>query len=153
MSLLNRLALGLVVLALTACTDRSFTPTTPEALLVGTPQTIFAATTRNPGPDGTFGPERSDKYSLLELTVSIPPNHQPGELEFAYKNPNPQTQFTMAQRRVFDTPEAFQARLFEETRNLPASQRDVTIFVHGFNSTQATLSMVKVYIWGIKQNI
>ncbi|PCJ09754.1 MAG: hypothetical protein COB16_03445 [Rhodobacteraceae bacterium] len=132
-----RAVLAIAVVGLTACTDRSFTPVTPEALLVGTPKTIFAATVRESGADGSFGPGRSDRYSLLELTVSIPPNHQPGQLDFAYAKPDPHTQFTMAGRRVFDDPADFRARLKAEINQLPRAQREVTVFVHGFNSTQA----------------
>ncbi len=123
--------------ALSGCADRSFTPTLPEALNVGTNRTIFAATTRTQGPDGTFGPERSEALSLLELTVSIPPDHQPGNLDFGYANPNPNRQFTMARRAQFTSTAAFQSRLKQEIRALPADERDVTLFVHGFNSTQA----------------
>lgn len=132
-----RAVLVLAAIGLIACTDRSYTPVTPEALLVGTPKTIFAATVREPGPDNSFGTGRSDGYSLLELTVSIPPNHQPGQLNFAYAKPDPQTQFTMAKRRVFDDPADFRARLKEEMGHLPYNQREVSVFVHGFNSTQA----------------
>ncbi|TLP65631.1 alpha/beta fold hydrolase [Parasedimentitalea maritima] len=137
MHILVRAVLGLVVVGLTACTDRSYTPVMPEALLVGTPKTIFAATIREPEPDGSFGPGRSDNYSLLELTVSIPPSHRPGELNFAYANPDPQTQFTMANRQLLDGPNEFKARLKEEVRNLPGTEQEVTVFVHGFNSTQS----------------
>ena len=137
MKFLVRVVLGIAVVGIAACTDRSFTPITPSALMIGTPKTIFAATTREPGPDLSFGPERSDSYSLLELTVSIPPNHQPGKLDFAYAKPDPEKQFTMAGRRVFASPEEFKTRLRSEIGELPKDQREVTVFVHGFNSTQA----------------
>lgn len=132
-----RAVLVLAAIGLASCTDRSYTPVTPEALQVGTPKTIFAATVRERGPDDSFGSGRSDSYSLLELTVSIPPSHQPGQLDFAYAKPDPHTQFTMAGRRVFDDPADFRARLKEEVGRLPRDQREVTVFVHGFNSTQA----------------
>ena len=79
---------GLLVFlaALSACTDRSYTPTLPEALAIGTPYTVFAATTRAKNPDGSFGHERSDTLQRLELTVSIPPSHTPGTLTYGYAN-------------------------------------------------------------------
>lgn len=137
MNVLNRAVIGVALIAIAACADRSYTPVTPEALHVGTSKTIFAATTRELGPNGSFGPGRSDSYSLLELTVSIPPTHQPGDLNFAYARPDPQTQFTMAGHRVFDDPADFRARIKEEVDHLPAGQGEVTVFVHGFNSTQS----------------
>lgn len=131
-----RLACG-VLLLLASCTDRSFTPTVPEALARGTPRTIFAATNRGALPNGNYGAQRSDGISLLELTVSIPPSRQPGTLKFGYADPDPATEFTMAGRRQFGSEAAFAARLREELMQLPPAERDVTVFVHGYNSTQA----------------
>lgn len=125
------------VLALSACTDRSYTPTVPQALEIGTPYTVFAATSREQNADGSFGYGRSQDISLLELTVSIPPSHRPGELKFAYAEPDPQAQFTMAGRSGFASPGAFQARLRRELQGKTGSAREVTIFVHGYNATQA----------------
>lgn len=127
----------ILLIGLAGCTDRSYSPTVPEALNVGKPATVFAATNREPLPDGTFGSERTDGISLLELTVSIPPEHKPGSLEFGYANPDPSAEFTMAGRRKFQTEAAFSSRLRQELAKFPANERDVTVFVHGFNSTQA----------------
>ncbi|KXF88662.1 alpha/beta hydrolase [Phaeobacter inhibens] len=132
---LSRLCIVLIVVA--GCTDRSFTPTVPDALEVGKAKTIFGATTREPLPNGTFGPERSDTLRLLELTVSIPPSHSPGQLDFAYAEPNPETQFTMAGRQRLDGMAELNRRIERELKNYPVGERDITVFVHGFNSTQA----------------
>ncbi|NRB18212.1 MAG: alpha/beta fold hydrolase [Rhodobacteraceae bacterium] len=137
MRVLIQSAFAIALVFMASCSDRSFTPVMPEALEVGTPKTIFVATIREPVSNGSFGPGRSDQYSLLELTVSIPPNRQPGQLSFAYAKPDPETQFTMAGRRVFSDPADFHARIKAEVANLPRDQREITLFVHGFNSTQA----------------
>lgn len=123
-------------LVLLGCTDRSLSPVTPQALQVGTPKTIFVATNRTELPDGSFGPERSGKNSLLELTVSIPPNHTPGQLEFGYGDPDPQNKFTLAARHRFENKAAFDRRLNEQLNRYSPNERDVLVFVHGFNSTQ-----------------
>ncbi|MEX0301761.1 MAG: alpha/beta hydrolase [Leisingera sp.] len=132
-----RLICGVMLGFLAACTDRSLSPTVPEALEQGTAKTVFAATNREPLPDGTFGAERADGFSLLELTVSIPPEHKAGSLKFGYGDPDPATEFTMAGRRKFESEAAFSARLQQELVRFPPKERDVTVFVHGFNSTQA----------------
>jgi esterase/lipase superfamily enzyme len=124
-------------LGLAACTDRSFTPTVPEALSVGTPKTIFAATSREREEDGTFGFGRSEDISLLELTVSIPPNHKPGHLEFAYANPDPKRQFTMANSHSFKSAAEFRSRLRKAIFDSRNPSRDATVFIHGFNSTHS----------------
>ena len=123
--------------ALTACADRSFTPTVPEALAVGTPFTLFTATTRAKDPDGSYGYHRSEQLTLLEMTVSIPPAHTPGNLEFAYARPNPQTQFTMAGRQKITSNSAFRARVNASLDRLPSNEQEVTVFIHGYNATQA----------------
>lgn len=129
------------VLALGGCIDRSYTPSVPGALAVGTPYSVFAATTRARKADGSYGYGRSDAMHLLEMTVSIPPTHTPGSLEYAYARPDPATQFTIAERQVFDTPGAFQDRLTETLKSLPPDQREVVVFVHGYNVTQAETAM------------
>lgn len=133
-----RLAWALTVVSiLAACTDRSFTPTVPEAAEIGTNYTVFAVSSREPEDNGNFGFRRADDLSLLELTVSIPPGHEPGTLDFGYANPDPNHQFTMAGRKQFSSFDAFQARIAEAMGDLEPGQREVTIFVHGYNATQA----------------
>ena len=124
-------------LILTACADRSYTPTVPYALNIGTPFTLFTATTRAKNPDGSYGYKRSEKLTLLEMTVSIPPSHMPGELEFTYAHPDPRTQFSMAERREISSKNVFRARVNASLANLPGNEQEVTVFIHGYNATQA----------------
>lgn len=134
---MKRILTGICLFLVLGCTDRSHSPTTPGALEIGTSKTIFAATNRSRLEDGSFGPQRSEDYSLLELTVSIPPNHSPGTLEFGYAKPDPNTQFTMAARHEFEKLSDFDQRLQKELHRFAPNERDVIVFVHGFNSTQA----------------
>lgn len=126
-----------IYFSISGCADRTLSPTIPAALDVGTSKTIFVATTRHQEQDGSYGSRRSEYFSLLENTVSIPPNHQPGQLEFSYGNPNPKTQFTMADRRRFSSDEEFGRRLRQELDLRSPRDREVVVFVHGFNTTQA----------------
>jgi esterase/lipase superfamily enzyme len=127
---------GLGLVALLSCTDRSQNPVTPEALKIGTPVTVFAASSREKNLDGSFGIDRSETLSLLELTVTVPPTHTPGNLRFSYADPNPRKEFVLADRKAFGTTAEFRTRLKQEIRRQPAQSREVTLFVHGFNSTQ-----------------
>lgn len=126
-----------LALALAACADRSYTPTVPSALDIGTNFTVFAASSREPEGNGNFGFRRSEEVRFLELTVSIPPGHEPGKLDFGYANPDPRKQFTMAGRREFSDLATFRARLGEAIRAHPERDGEVALFVHGFNATQA----------------
>ena len=125
------------VAVLAGCTNRDYTPTMPTALTVGKPYTILAATTRVKNPDGNFGYDRSNVLQRLELTVSIPPSHTPGELKYAYANPDPKTEFTMAGRKEFASSVAFRTRVNQIMASLDKSEREVTVFIHGYNETQA----------------
>ncbi len=134
---MRKFGLLLGILLLSACADRSYTPVTPEALSVGTPVTIFAGTTRAQNPDGSFGFDRSEKLRLLEMTVSIPPSHQPGDLNYAYANPKPQSEFTLARRVELASPAAFRTRIGREITRRAGHAREVTVYIHGYNATQA----------------
>ncbi len=137
----NRSSLRRVLLigtlgALLGCTDRYVVPTTPEALDVGTPHKVFVSTSRAyDAENGYFGFERSEALSLMEMTVSIPPSHQPGDLNFGYDNPDPEEQFVVANRVNYGTEDAFISGLRAELRKRPAGRREVALFVHGYNST------------------
>lgn len=131
-----RVAFVVLCLAvLSSCTDRSFTPVTPQALDVGTPFTVFAATSRDKDSDGGFGYQRSPDLRLLEMTVSIPPNRSPGELDFAYAKPDPVKQFTLAEQVEFSGPDAFVSRIHQTLKK--EASNEVVLFVHGYNTTQA----------------
>ena len=129
-----RYALALLLL-LTACVDRSYSPVTPEALGIGTPMRIFATTSRAADPDGSFGFERSETLSLLDLTVTIPPEHKPAEVNFAYANPNPRREFTLAARTLIDDQDAFLTTVRQAISAQPQGSRELVIFVHGYNAT------------------
>nr|WP_237212542.1 alpha/beta fold hydrolase [Ruegeria lacuscaerulensis] len=117
-----------VSLSLGACVDRTVSEIVPSALNVGTPETIFASTTRAREADGNYGFRRGETLKFLETTVSIPPTHTPGTLKFSYANPNPKKEFVLADVTELDGPQGLREHLH--------GQDDVTIFVHGYNSTQ-----------------
>ncbi|MBL4768449.1 MAG: alpha/beta fold hydrolase [Rhodobacteraceae bacterium] len=126
-----------LVASVGACVDRTQSPITPAAFDIGSNQTVFVATSRKETTDGHFGFERSEQLSLLEYTISIPPSHTLGDLKFGYRKPDPQTEFVIAGLQKFESPKAFQARISDALIKLPLKFREVTVFVHGFNTTQA----------------
>ncbi|TNJ45515.1 alpha/beta hydrolase [Phaeobacter sp. B1627] len=126
---------AVTILFLAACADRDMMPIVPTALSVGTAQTVFATTTRAEEPDGTFGFQRSNDLRMMEMTVSIPPDHSPGELSYRHKNPDPTKNFTIADNTDIASIEDLRRRFAREQRENGWPLREVTIFVHGFNST------------------
>ena len=124
------------LLFVAACGDRSFTPVVPEAVEIGKPINIFAASSRLPEDNGSFGYQRSERLRHLETVVTVPPSRELGELRAGYANPNPKQQFTLAAQSEFSTPNDFKAKLRAELAKLPPREREITVFVHGYNSTQ-----------------
>ncbi len=126
--MLRLIAPFLILFTLSACVDRSVTEMVPDALSVGVPETVFAATTRAREADGSYGYRRGQGLRFLEMTVSIPPSHTPGSLNFSYANPNPNKEFVLADVTEFSGSQDLRARL--------RGVDEVSIFVHGYNATQ-----------------
>lgn len=119
------------------CADRSQSPEVPSALSIGHNEQIFAVSSRAKEADGTFGFRRTDQVNFLDLTVSVPPIREPGALSFGYGDPDPEYEFVMARRREFAKPADFRAAVNAALRALPPEEREISIFVHGYNATQA----------------
>ncbi len=126
---------GVVLLA--ACTPRIDGVEQPSALGIGKPLTVFAVSTRARQDDGSYGWSRSATPDLLELTVSIPPDRVTGQIAYNPTNPDPTHDFTIANRQKIDDPNRFTKRLSAALAERPRGSRELTIFVHGYNSTQA----------------
>ncbi len=98
---------------------------------------IFVATSRAPAEEASrfFSGDRSDTLNLAEVTVSIPPNHQIGEIERpARLPPDPRTEFVVLDPRSFPSGESFAAAIDSDLARRPRGSRDVLLFVHGYNT-------------------
>ncbi|MEM7696754.1 MAG: alpha/beta hydrolase [Pseudomonadota bacterium] len=98
---------------------------------------VFVATTRAPLEDANllFSGERGTDLSFAKVSVSIPPNHQPGQIERPKSSvPNPDTEFALLPPTVFASPSALVGSLNRALAAQPTDERDVLIFVHGYNT-------------------
>lgn len=124
--------------ALSSCAPRAAITVVPEALRIGTTRDIFVATTRAPGSDGEPGTSRSFGTSFSKYTVSIPPQHEPGEIELAGRSgPNPEEDFAVAETKQYRSAAMFRSELSSALRAVPGRSRAAVIYVHGFNNTFA----------------
>lgn len=125
----------ILILLISACTPRA------DAIVrhvqgVTTTETVFVATTRKELPDGQFSSERSEKVSYLKMTVAVPPDRTPGELKFPDGGPvDPRTEFFVNGRTDYDGQAAFRKALSREFAQRPVADREVVLYVHGFNNT------------------
>ncbi len=82
-----------------------------------------------------FSGERASMISFTKLRVAIPPSHRPGEIERPARNiPNPRTEFTILAPELFPSSRAFVTSLDGDLAKRPRNERDVLVFVHGYNT-------------------
>lgn len=98
---------------------------------------ILAVTNRNPRAEGGFGRLRQQELSYLRADVSVPPKRQPGVTRSNPGNPNPERHFVVADQDSLANQAAFKTALRQELRQLPAGEREITLFVHGYNTSYA----------------
>jgi esterase/lipase superfamily enzyme len=133
-----------LILALMAC---SVPPAlvgidNPETPALSVPQIsrhkIFIMTTRAASEVvGVFYSEgRAPELGLASVDVTVPPNHEAGELERARRPPpDPRTEFAIVDPAVYRTDSAFIAEIDRELARRPPGKREILLFVHGYNNT------------------
>ena len=109
----------------------------PKADIAGTVQ-IYVATTREPSAQPVyFSGERGPRLSFARLDITVPRGHKPGDLELPDSGPgDPAKHFTATYIQKLDLAPAV-SDVRKELMRRPASQRDVLVFVHGYNTNFA----------------
>ncbi len=122
---------------LTACAPRGEITLDPAAAAVGTVRPVFIGTTRAIDPETRgFGTERSEAPHFARYDVSIPPDREPGEINWPKrkKSPDPNTDFLTTAEVIQPNAAAFRADLAGAIRAEPRGKRDAVVFIHGFNT-------------------
>ena len=99
------------------------------------PIDMFVASTRrnDRGPAERNLAEGAAHYSLL--TITVPPRHRTGNIEMpAFGSPNPRNHFVLAQSRRLGA-ESLTQDVATHVSGRVGSNRDVLIYVHGFNTS------------------
>lgn len=96
---------------------------------------IATTRTRAKEPNTLFGVQRNDETDYAQATVSIPPTHRPGRVTLPNPPPgDPETQFVVRSAEFVDGDTAFRTELSRKLAAEPKGQRNVMIFVHGYNT-------------------
>ncbi|MBV1866422.1 MAG: alpha/beta fold hydrolase [Marinosulfonomonas sp.] len=103
----------------------------------GTVYPIFVGTTRTVDPELGFGSGRSRDLNFARYDISVPPEHQTGEIERSRATPDPDRHFVAVGEQSFSQATDFTGDLSHTLQTRPHNARNVTIFVHGFNNTLA----------------
>jgi esterase/lipase superfamily enzyme len=134
------LAIVLVAVCLGGCASR------PEsgflsAVALSAPgavdHTLLVATTRerDDRPGTLFNGDRASATDYAELTVSVPPTHRAGEIEWATTAPgDPNVDFVVRDEKYLDGDKAFVQALNAQLARRPPGSRKVFLFIHGFNT-------------------
>lgn len=150
-TLLVSLAVG-SALVLGGCAGRPG----PDALAVNVapepaakPVKLLVATTRmrDANPGVLFNGERADNLDFATVTITVPPTHKQGQIEFAKQNPgNPATDMVVREAVYKDSEAQFLQELNAELAKRPKGERDVFIFVHGYNTqfSEAALRLTQM---------
>lgn len=121
-----------------ACTDRSIVPYHPTAAEEAgvSVERVFVSTLRTENETGWFGGDRASELSFLTLDISIPPERDQGEIPRSFATtPNPQKHLTITKRQDHQNSASFSKEIQRSLSSLPADERDVMIYVHGYNNT------------------
>lgn len=129
------LRLALLVLLVGACAPSHVLVRLPDSDVVTSHQTIFAATTRALGETGFTG-QRSEKVRFGRFEVSIPPDREPGTIQWPRhgRDPDPARDFLTAEAEIYRDRAGFRADI---SRALAAEDNLAVVYVHGFNNTFA----------------
>jgi esterase/lipase superfamily enzyme len=108
-----------------------------DADIAGTVQ-LFVATTREASEQPVyFSGERGPQLSFARLDITVPRSHKPGELELPDSGPgDPAKHFAATYIRKLElAPVVSDVR--RELLKRPPAQRDVLVFIHGYNTNFA----------------
>jgi esterase/lipase superfamily enzyme len=102
---------------------------------LGFSERVFVATNRAPSEDKNilFSGQRSDALHFADITVSIPKVRKPGSVEFPSEKPNLAKQFAATSVALTDDEAVFSSRIKASLAALAPEQRNIMIFVHGYN--------------------
>ncbi|MBK0327633.1 alpha/beta hydrolase [Rhodobacteraceae bacterium F11138] len=99
---------------------------------------IFVATTREPSdqPAVLYSGARGWELGLSSVVVSVPPDHMSGVIERARQlPPDPTREFAIVSPEIYGSRVTFAGALDAELARRPPKDRDILLFVHGYNNT------------------
>lgn len=117
---------------LTGCGARDISTLSP--VVMGTQsQTVFFATQRGRDQSGPIlGQRRFETLHFGRLTISIPPLHELGKIEWRNDPPDPKREFAVTGLEVTPDPDVF---LREVRKSKAQAQNETFVFIHGYNTT------------------
>jgi esterase/lipase superfamily enzyme len=96
---------------------------------------IVTTRERDDRPGTYFSGERAGTINYAEASISVPPSHKPGEVEWPDRVPgNPETDFVARKAGYIPDKAAFRQAVNSRLAALPPAKRDIILFIHGYNT-------------------
>ncbi|MGV2976305.1 alpha/beta hydrolase [Roseibium alexandrii] len=130
----------LIALLLSACGSRPTTGalainTEPAAGAQDHDVLIVTTRERDPTPNTYFNGERSETINYAEATISVPPAHKAGAIEWPREVPgDPKTDFVARSAGYIENEQVLLKQLNQRLSQFPKGERDVFLFIHGYNT-------------------
>jgi esterase/lipase superfamily enzyme len=106
--------------------------------------TVYVATSRQRAApnENVFTNGRSTQMNYAQFTISVPPTHKAGNIEYPKSKPDPKTSFVTLEQRVIDKA-TFER---EVARKRGGQKASVDVLVHGFNNNfqEALFRLVQI---------
>ena len=134
---LTRFLIVLSMLTLIACEQRGHISYAPVSAVTGPIETVYVGSTRQVDPETrTFGKGRSETPGFGRFDIAIPPQRKLGDIHWPPRGrpADPATDFVTTSAQMFPDAAAFRRSLHDQLAHAPKGAREVTIFVHGYNS-------------------
>jgi esterase/lipase superfamily enzyme len=132
----STLAASLALILLSSCAGHGTMSFVDAPAGVGKRQSIFVVTNRKKDETGdVFSGERSTSLSYSSYTVSVPPGHKTGKVEWAEGKPDPKTDFVTVGAAQYPGSAAFKAAINAALAGKTGAEREVMVFVHGYNTS------------------
>lgn len=128
-----------VCLLLCGCASRGTVTVAPDAAETGSVVEVFVATTRGATETDAFPSRaRSETLRFATFDVSVPPDRTPGTVTFPSRSrQDPTTDFLTVSAAAFADDQAFLRAINVSLAKRRPGDREVTLFVHGFNTNFA----------------
>jgi len=126
-----------LALLLSACAGPPRIAMVPDSAQVAATRTVFVATNRA-FEDQRYTAGRNAAVDYTRFEVSIPPEREVGEISWAGARFDARTDFGVVRAGRYGSAAGFRADIARELRALPAPDREVVVFVHGYNNNFAS---------------
>lgn len=133
---------ALILHLITGCAGRAVTGLGSAASDHGNARSVIpflVSTVREPTDQSSiaYSRTRSPDLNFSEIDVRIPKMHRPGSVETASSRPDPNRNFTASNYAPLSDNSAMIAELNRRLASRPPAQREVFVFVHGYNNNFA----------------